>query len=131
MGAKETITSGKKKDPCEEEKKGRRSDYRGKGTRAAERGRREGKKGRRKGQREKGKLTPRGKCPNRSTHCTALPPQPPPSPSSIHVVLSVRFSLCAGIGECRSGVRRSVRGALSLLGISVAPRLRGPHYNKS
>ena len=58
---KETITSGKKNDPREAEKKGRRrSDYRG------NRGRRWAGEGK-KGQREKGKFTPRGKCPNRST----------------------------------------------------------------
>ena len=71
VGVRETITSGKKKDPREAEKKGGRSDYRGKEGRRepgppGPAARREGKEGR-KGQREKGKFTPRGKCPNRST----------------------------------------------------------------
>ena len=77
VGVRETITSGKKKDPREAEKKGGRSDYRGKEGEGGNQGRpapplagrekKEGRKEGRKGQREKGKFTPRGKCPNRST----------------------------------------------------------------
>lgn len=69
VGVKETITSGKKKDPREAGKKGRRSDDDCRGKEGGEPGpplgRERRKEGRDRG--EKGKFTPRGKCPNRST----------------------------------------------------------------
>ena len=129
VGVKETITSGKKKDPREAGKKGRRSDDDCRGKEGGEPGPplgRERRKEGRKGQRGKGKIYPKGEM-SESEHCTALPlPSPPSPPSSIQVFLSVRFSLGADIGECRSAdifavssICLSGRGALSLLRISV------------
>ena len=91
VGVRETITSGKKKDPREAEKKGGRSDYRGKEGRRepgppGPAARREGKEGRKEGRKEgtegKGKIYPKGEM-SESEHCTALAlPSPPPSPPS-------------------------------------------------
>ena len=103
VGVKETITSGKKKDPREAGKKGRRSDDDCRGKEGGEPGPPLGRE-RRKGQRGKGKIYPKGEM-SESEQCTALPlPSPPSPPSSIQVFLSVRFSLGADIGECRSAV---------------------------
>ena len=118
VGVKETITSGKKKDPREAEKKGRRrSDYRGKeGTGAAagpERERRD------RGKREN--LPQGGNVRIGALHCFAV--------SAAVTVVHSSLSFCSV--QSRRGYRRvqicrvvyvylSVGGALSLLRISVS-----------
>ena len=123
VGAMETITSGKKKDPREAEERRKKRDCRGK-----EASRRS--QGGRKGQGEKGKFTPRGKCPNRSTAllCRRRHRHRRPFKSfSLFGSVSARISESADL-PCRLSVSRGCVIFSEDLSYFSAAR---PHYNKS